>query len=81
MSFSLESFDSSATLDDENNKKPKRSDIFGNKIKKGGKKHKVVFADHRAAQQPLFHIHVVESYKKFNTDVSSKRHNHCCLIF
>lgn len=70
------------TKDDESQQKKSRKDVYGNKISKGGKKHKVVFADHKTINKPLNEIHLVESYKKYNTDMSAKGGNKsCCTIF
>eukprot|EP00347_Sterkiella_histriomuscorum_P015028 403358578 len=82
---------SNNTKDDENNTSqqaqiPKRNknrkDIYGNRIRRGGKKHKVVFADHKALGKPLYEIHSVESFKKYNTDMSARGENKsCCNVF
>ena len=63
-------------------KKRDRLDIYGHPIKRGGKKHKVVFADHKQLGKPLYLIHEVESFKKYNTDMSARGSNKaCCSIF
>lgn len=65
-----------------------RKDVYGNIIKKGGKKHKVTFIDSATNNKKRFdNIQEVESYKAFNVDVSvnvpsnkTKEHNksECC---
>ena len=62
-----------------------RMDNFGNIITRGGnKKHKVVFADNilvKHRDTDLIELHIVESFKSFNTDMSRVNHNSCCTLF
>ena len=61
-----------------------RTDNFGNAIKPGGN-HKVVFADdHEVAlrKRKLADVHIVESFKKHNRDMSRRPANEtCCTVF
>ena len=64
--------------------RPTRVDNFGNTITKyGDKKHKIVFADSpsvRHLDRDLVEVHIVESFKNFNTDMSRPSNNSCCSI-
>lgn len=51
---------------DKNGKDAKRIDQYGNPIKKGGKTHRVVFADNKFVNKPIRLVHEVESYKYEN---------------
>eukprot|EP00347_Sterkiella_histriomuscorum_P020707 403336787 len=44
----------------------KRLDKYGNPIKRGGKTHRIVFADNKFVNKPIKEIHEVESYKYEN---------------
>ena len=72
----------------EEKEKNKRKDLFGNIIKKGSKKHKVVFIDYKGIKKGNLITDIeVESYKKYNEDVSKRHFNenvNCqcsCILF
>jgi hypothetical protein len=65
----------------ESPQKGKRVDQLGNEIRKGGKKHRIVFADKSAEKLPLEQVYIVESYKKYNGDISESTTKNCCVIF
>ncbi|CDW83817.1 UNKNOWN [Stylonychia lemnae] len=52
-------------------KEVKRLDQYGNPIKKGGKLHRIVFADNQVLNKPLQKVHIVESFKEEN--ISEKK--------
>lgn len=66
-----------------------RTDAYANLIVKGSKAHKVTFVDthiNRVKKKNLVEEIKVESYKKYNVDVSRKKSGICfknckCLIF
>lgn len=58
-----------------------RRDIYGNSIIKGNKSHKVAFIDmhfNRNIRKKLVNNIDVESYKKYNVDVSKKKYDDSC---
>ena len=65
-----------------------RTDAYGNLIVKGNKAHKVTFIDthyNRIKKKNLVHEIKVESFKKYNIDISRKKgicfHDCKCCIF
>ena len=58
-----------------------RYDYSGVEIRKGSKKHRIIFAD--KLKKPLVQIYMVESFKKYNNMESTDKnqHDHCCIIF
>ena len=62
--------------ENENENKIIRKDVFGNIIKKGSKKHKVTFIDLKGHKRGNLITDVrVESYKKYNEDISRKKYD------
>ena len=60
----------------------RRFDINGVQIKKGNKSHRIMFADTiKGQERPLTQIYLVESYKKYNRDMSRVPADSCCTIF
>ena len=67
----------------ESNKVLRRNDAFGNEILKGGKIHKVTFIDtipnkNKKKKIEPYHFIKVQSYKKYNIDVSKKSNRFNC---
>lgn len=45
-----------------------RRDAFNTEIRRGQKKHRLVFRDQRYRDQPLEDVHYVECWKQFNVE-------------
>mmetsp|Transcript_12867 Transcript_12867/g.12768 ORF Transcript_12867/g.12768 Transcript_12867/m.12768 type:complete len:144 (+) Transcript_12867:21-452(+) len=72
------SYDSFSGSDDDDNQ---RFDKYGNPIMRGGN-HRISFADKIAKKHTLSEVYEVESFKRYNTDVSQRKRNEsCCTIF
>lgn len=51
----------------------RRLDQYGNPIKRGGKTHRIVFADNKVVNKPIREVHEVESFKYENLSEKKQR--------